>query len=239
MRASVAGGAPPAVNAAAPHAGDGTEIEVDVDGAPAGASGVAGGVELKEWLAVVEESGTADELENTRDESLDLDALESDEPEGPEAVAAAQAKAAAAVALLSSQRDTLQAELLARQKRPRPRRVGREAAHGGRLGDGGDGRPWRRCSSGRRVWWRRRRSEGEHGHGGGRRQSSKRVGKSDLLCVYPNFIENHARAHEGPGPSDVWRRAPEVQREIEAGRASPPQAPLTWWRRGSRRRRTP
>ena len=59
---------------------------------------------------------TADELENTRDESLDLDALESDEPEGPEAVAAAQAKAAAAVALLSSQRDTLQAELLARQK---------------------------------------------------------------------------------------------------------------------------
>ena len=65
---------------------------------------------------MVEESGTADELENTRDESLDLDALESDEPEGPEAVAAAQTKAAAAVALLTSQRDTLQAELLARQK---------------------------------------------------------------------------------------------------------------------------
>ena len=117
MRAGVSGGAPPAVSAAAAAAADdGTEIQVDVDGAPAGASGVAGGVELKEWLAVVEESGTADELENTRDESLDLDALESDEPEGPEAVAAAQAKAAAAVALLSSQRDTLQAELLARQK---------------------------------------------------------------------------------------------------------------------------
>ena len=65
---------------------------------------------------MVEESGTADELETAREESVDLDALESDEPEGPEAVAAAQAKAAAAVALLSSQRDTLQAELLARQK---------------------------------------------------------------------------------------------------------------------------
>ena len=120
MRAAVSGGAaPPAVSAAAAAAADdGAEIEVDVGGAlsPAGASGVAGGVELKEWLAVVEESGTADELENTRDESVDLDALESDEPEGPEAVAAAQAKAAAAVALLSSQRDTLQAELLARQK---------------------------------------------------------------------------------------------------------------------------
>ena len=117
MRAGVSGGAPPAVSAAAAAAADdGAEIEVDVGGSPAGASGVAGGVELKEWLAVVEESGTADELENTRDESLDLDALESDEPEGPEAVAAAQTKAAAAVALLTSQRDTLQAELLARQK---------------------------------------------------------------------------------------------------------------------------
>ena len=118
MRAAVSGGgAPPAVSAAAAAAADdGAEIEVDVGGSPAGASGVAGGVELKEWLAVVEESGTADELENTRDESLDLDALESDEPEGPEAVAAAQTKAAAAVALLTSQRDTLQAELLARQK---------------------------------------------------------------------------------------------------------------------------